>query len=386
MPEEPPRSMHVEITLLTMAAIVVVGQMYIVIPLFAPMGAAFGRPAADLAVTSSAFGVPYAFSGLVAGPLADVWGAKRVIVLSLMATAFTTSAVALAPSFASLAALRGIQGLTAGFLSAPLFAYIAREIEESARAFATTTIMAAAMSSAVLMQLFGQVVEGPFGWRSVFFAFAPVMLVLAFAANRLLARPTVTAGNRVAGAILTLLGILRRGRLLALYGAALTLLGGFVAVLSGVALYSPADLRAEPERLFLLRASALPVMVAAPFLALRLKGLSLRIRIVSGLGVSALSLGGAALGDDRMSVLALGLAVCVAGILIAAPAIVQGVAQAVPDASGAAVSLYTFAIFLGASLGPQFAVLLAPLGMTGLLIATALLFVAGAALGYGGIR
>ena len=122
-------------------------------------------------------------------------------------------------------------------------------------------------------------------------------------------------------------------------------------------------------------------MVAIPFVALRLRTFSPLVRIISGLCVAALSLGASAFAPNNVLGLASGLAVCVAGILIAAPAIVQGVVQSASDASGAAVSLYTFSIFLGASLGPQFAVVLEPTGIVGLLLGTAVLFLVGGVFG-----
>jgi MFS family permease len=377
---------RLEIILLAMLTIVVVGQMYVVIPLFAPMGSTMGHPAAEMVIVSSAFGFPYACAGLIAGPLADAWGAKKVVILSLSATALTTLAVAFAPGLMELVSLRAFQGLTAGFLSAPVFAYIARDLEEDARVFATTAVMAAAMSSAVLMQLFAQVAEGLCGWRTVFFLAAPAIVLMAYAAHRLLAESSATRENRLQQALMMLPGLLLRGRLLALYAAALSLLSGFVAVLSGIALYGPAALRASPEHLFLLRASALPVMVAVPFLAVRLRGLSPALRIIAGLGLSAIALGAAASAAESPWALAAGLSFCVAGLLIAAPAIVQGAAQSAANASGAAVSLYTFAVFLGASLGPRLAVALAPTGLRGLLSAIAMLFAVSAILGAVGLR
>lgn len=381
MPEAFLRSTRAEIALLAVGSILVVGQMYVVIPLFAQMGAAFGRPAADLVATSSAFGIPYALAGLVAGPMADAWGAKTVIMASLIATALTTFAVGVAPGFAGLTVLRALQGWTAGLFSAPVFAYIARNLAEDVRAFANTAVMAAAMSSIVLMQLLPQFAAAMFGWRDVFFVLAPTFLLLAVAANGVLVRSSASSRYHVFRALSALPRLLRQWRLLALYIATLTLLGGFVAVWSGLALYGPKDLRANPTYLFLLRASALPVMVTVPFLALRLRRFSLPARIVSGLGLSALSLAATAHGARHIPTLAVDLAVCVAGILIAAPAVVQGVVKAAADASGAAVSLYTFAIFLGASLGPQFAVSLAPTGIGGLLLATAVLLMVGAVFG-----
>tara|TARA_R100000365_G_C2743788_1_gene72544 strand:- start:417 stop:1499 length:1083 start_codon:yes stop_codon:yes gene_type:complete len=360
--------------------------MYVVIPLFTSMGAEFGHAAADLVIASTAFGIPYAFAGLIAGPLADAWGAKKVIVLSLATTALTTFAVAFAQGYWTLAILRGLQGVTAGFLSAPSFAYIARDLDEDIRSFATTAIMAAAMSSAVIMQLFGQYVENVFGWHFAFAIVAPLIIVAMLATRRSLRGGDESSQPRIRDAIFALPVLLKRPRLICLYATAFTLLGGFVAVLAGVELYGPEDLRSNPAKLLLLRAAALPVMVAVPFIALRLSNVATTIRIIAGLGLAAIALILSAIGGAGFAALSIGLALCVAGVLIAAPAVVQSVGQAVPESSGAAISLYTFAIFIGASLGPQLSVLLTPFGITGLLWGVAAIFVGGAALGAWGSR
>ncbi|BAQ67972.1 transport integral membrane protein [Rhodovulum sulfidophilum] len=385
MPETHAAAPRIQIALLTLAAVLVVGQTYVVIPLFTPMGEAFGVAPTRLAASVTAFGLPYAFSGLLAGPVADAWGAKRVIAGALGATALVTLAVALAPGFAGLLGLRTVQGFTAGFVAAPAFAYIAGELPERLRAFATTALQAGALASAVLMQLFGQVLATGFGWRAPFIGAAPLLLALALAAGQSLRSPSATSSRKIGAALSALPELLHQPRLLALYGAALTLLGGFVAVLAGISLYGPENLRNDPAQLFWVRAAALPVMIALPFLVLRLKAVSLRLRILAGLGVSALSLALLALVPGHAEALATGLAACVAGILIAAPAIVEGAARAAPNASGAAVSLYTFAIFLGASLGPQVATLFASLGLGALLAAIAVLFLLGGLLGAWGI-
>ncbi|QQE78325.1 MFS transporter [Alicyclobacillus sp. SO9] len=369
------------IAFLGTVSVLVVGQMYVVIPLFKPMGMAFHHRASDMVITSSTFGIPYAFAGLVAGPLADAWGARKIIILSLITTGVSTLTVAFAPSFTGLATLRGIQGITAGLLSAPVFSYIAHELHKDTRIFATTVVMAAAMSSAVLMQLFGQVINGLLGWRSVFFITAPLIFLLVFVADRLLVRTSDASHQPVAAAFTSLPGLLIQWRRLALYIAALTLLSGFVAVLSGIALYGPVQLRSDPLRLFILRASALPVMGAVPFLGLRLGKLSLPIRIASGLALAASALSVMSLAAQHIWVVTIGLSVCVAGVLIAAPAIVQSIVRSAANKSGAAVSIYTFSIFLGASAGPQIAVFVASAGFSGLLVSVALLFLGGAILG-----
>jgi len=381
-----PQRSFLEIAILAAVSVLVVGQMYVVIPLFTSMSAEFGCSAGDLVIASTAFGIPYAFAGLIAGPLADAWGAKRIIVLSLATTAVATFAVSFVQGYWTLAILRGLQGVTAGFLSAPSFAYIARNIDQNIRSFATTAIMAAAMSSAIIMQLFGQYVENALGWRFAFVITA-VLIIAAVPITQWSLRVQINTDKaRVQDTIFALPALIKMPRLISLYAAAFTLLGGFVAVLAGIELYGPDVLRSDPEKLLLLRVTALPVMITVPFIALRLSHAAMSSRIIVGLGLASIALIFSAIGGAGFGALSIGLALCVAGVLIAAPAVVQSVGQAVPGSSGAAISLYTFAIFIGASLGPQLAVLLTPFGIAGLLWSVAAIFIGGAALGAWGAR
>ncbi|MFD0488906.1 MFS transporter [Saccharopolyspora spinosporotrichia] len=82
---------------MTVTGLLVVGQLYAVIPLLPAMARDWGGTHAEMTATSSLFGIAYAVGFLLTGPLSDRFGRRRVVVTGLTAMAVTTLAIAFAP-------------------------------------------------------------------------------------------------------------------------------------------------------------------------------------------------------------------------------------------------------------------------------------------------
>jgi predicted MFS family arabinose efflux permease len=216
------------------------------------------------------------------------------------------------------------------------------------------------------------------GWRAVFLLGS--VLILGFAALlwRGLAVSTSRGTGSLAGVFLSLPGFLTQPRFLAFYLAALTLLGGFVAIFTALVLAGPPGLAGHPERLLTLKVMVLPAMLAVPLASHWVGRIPSRIRMVGGLTAAATAALGIALVGEEMGVMAGFLSVFVAGLLLASPALIQTIGVLARDQAGAATALYAFAVFLGASLGPQLAWAFSPWGFAGILGAVATLLFVGA--------
>ena len=375
------------IALLTVTGILVVGQTYTLLPLLDAVGRTFNTPAGALTWMITAFGLAYAAGFLLAGPLSDRYGPRRVITAGLLVTALTTAAVATASSLTAGIVLRAVQGLSAAAFAPAAFSYIAERIPMQRRALALSCLTSGFLAAAVLMQVAGQALAAVAGWQAVFLASAPCLLAAA-AASWTVLRPEDGRGRPApAGAVFAAMPrLLTRPRLLALYGATTTVLGGFVALYTAISLAGPPRLVGHPQALILLRASALPAVVAIPLITPLVTRVPLPIRIAGGLAIAALCALGASVLAGCTVALAAVLLVFVAGIAVAAPALVEDIGASAGDARGAAVALYAFATFLGASLGPQFAKALTGLGFTGIAAAVAAVLGVGAVLGLLGSR
>lgn len=170
---------------------------------------------------------------------------------------------------------------------------------------------------------------------------------MALAVRTLLPGDAVPHGERPSPAAVhrAIPGLLARPRLVLLYCTGLTFLSVLVALYTALG----ADDRWSPSTLLVLRASSLPAVVVAGVLTLRLGGVAARTRILSAV---ALAVAGAVLCAAGATVaVGAGLFLLVGAVALAAPSVVAEVTRLGAPAIGAAASLYTVAIFGGASLG-----------------------------------
>ncbi|MGH4011153.1 MAG: MFS transporter [Pseudonocardiaceae bacterium] len=374
------------VAVLAATGVLVVGQMYTVIALFVPMATTFGAPAGQLTWMATAFGFAYAVGFLFAGPLSDRYGPRTIITIGLLATTVTTALVAFAGTLTLGCALRALQGVTAACFAPAAFSYVTEHINPKRRALALTCITSGFLAAAVLMQVAAQVVSAAVNWQTVFLISSPCMLLAALA-NRAVLRPNHREQvASVASAFAAMPKLLARPKMLALYAATMTLLGGFVAIYTAVTLAGPSSVAGHPSALLALRASALPAMVVIPLVTPLLARVPAVPRIAASLSVAAVAALAAAASGGNVIVLGAVLLVFVAAIAAAAPALVEAIGAAAGTARGAAVALYAFAMFVGASLGPQLAGALASWGFAGIVRVVAVVLAVGALLALATVR
>lgn len=86
------------VPLMTVTGLIVVGQLYAVLPLLPEMARDWGSTPAASTWTVTSFGLAYAFGFLLAGPLSDRYGRRTVISCGLAVLAVATLLVATAGS------------------------------------------------------------------------------------------------------------------------------------------------------------------------------------------------------------------------------------------------------------------------------------------------
>ncbi|MCP2182435.1 putative arabinose efflux permease, MFS family [Prauserella alba] len=343
-------------TLVTLvsSAVVGVGQAYAVIPLLPAIAGDFGTSTSAATWMVTAFSLSFAVSFLAAGPLADRFGPRRVILSGLAAVAVTTVAVPLASSLATGVALRCVQGAAAAMLVPTGFAYVTSQLDPARRPVAFSALSSAGLASAVVLQVVAQALA-PLGWRTVFLVSGAALGVVLVVAVRLL-RPddhgSASRADSVFAAVAAVPRLLARPRLLGLYLATAALLGGFVVVYTAIELAGPAAVDSTGAMLAL-RASALPAVIAAPVLTRLTASLPLRLRATGFLGSAAVAALALPVAAGDVVALAAVLLVFVGAIALASPAVVGLIHARAGGAIGASTALYSASLFLGASVGPQ---------------------------------
>ncbi|MFB9658594.1 MFS transporter [Glycomyces mayteni] len=361
------------------AALLATGQMYTPIPMFAQMEASWDAGIGAMTWIISAFAFGYAAGFVLFGPMADRFGQRRVLVTGLIAAGVVTLLTGLAPSLAVAIPLRVLQGLAVGAIPPAMTAYATTRIDPARRAVAVTSIITAFLSATVIGQLAAQAVVRSADWRWVFAGSAVLFAVAALAAFRIMTPDEPRPGASLARSYAAIPRVLRIGRLVPMFGAAALAMGAMVAAYTGIELTGVVSGNAE---LLALRASALPVMIALPFIAVPLARLERTTHLLLGTAVAGLAMVGAAFAGGQVVALAFLLALLVLGIGIVGPAMNQTAAEAGGEHRAAATSVAMFSFYVGATAGPLAARAVAPHGFAALAwtLAAMLLVAAGLAL------
>ena len=155
--------------------------LYCVQPLMPSFARSFSlSPAAASLSLSAATGV-LAVAMLVAGPVSDVFGRKRVMAISLMGAALATCAAAFAPTWPALIGLRALTGLALSGVPAVAMAYLSEDMDRSAVGLA----MGLYIAGSTIGGMSGRLAVGPlaefWGWRYAVGAIGAISLLCSIA-------------------------------------------------------------------------------------------------------------------------------------------------------------------------------------------------------------
>jgi predicted MFS family arabinose efflux permease len=352
MPEQKTAPFGLTVFIMTVGGLLVVGQMYAVIPLLPAMSADWATTPAAATWTTTAFGLAYAGGFLISGPLSDRFGRRHIVAAGLILLAVATFAVAFMPNLPAGLVARAVQGIGAAGFSPAALAYLSERIEPRRRPTALTYLVTAMVAACVVGQLGAQAGASAFGWRGVFVASGVLVVVLVAALWFVMLPDTTTSSATVADSFAAMGKLVVRPTLALIYVAALSVLGAFVAVYLAYQLLGPASTR-SPHDLLMLRASALPALIAVPLLAPVLNKVRATVRAAVAMVIAAAVL--VALTFSTGSVLVIGvlLLVFVGALTAVSPGLTELVGILSGKARGAGVAMYTFALLIGASLAPQ---------------------------------
>ncbi|SMX98830.1 Predicted arabinose efflux permease, MFS family [Brevibacterium sp. Mu109] len=266
---------------------------------------------------------------------------------------------------------RIVQGAAAASFAPSVFAYFGARLPTAVRLIAVTVLTSSFLAAAVLAQVLAQLVVLAGSWRW-FFILSAITLTLGLVLAMRGLRPTPGSAETGQNATRILAGLLGRLRIVLLLIATLAILGPFIALYAALGHTG----HYPDSELLMLRLSALPALIwagaASPWLT-RIRPSTRMITAFTGAALASTLLvftGHSVLGAGFGMLL---LATCVS---VLAPATIQTLTGMSPEHYGSVTALYTFALFLGASLAalpiPVLATL-AQVSTTGLVQVTALI-------------
>lgn len=337
---------------LVVTALLVLTQLYAAIPLLKPISGQL-HGSATFAL-STAFSLTYAAGFLIWGPVSDHYGRRRIMALALGILTVSTACCALAPSLPALAILRAVQGLSASGFAPVALAHLSEAPAPPRRARAIGAMSTSFLVAGIAGQVLASLVALHLGWRWFFPLCAGLLAVALVVILAVVHDAARTPGSSLRGQFQALGRLALRPAVLALSLAHLTLLMVFVAMYTGIGGHLE-SLGMQPSTIILIRLAALPAM----FLSLGAGALAARwswpqvARL--GFGLSALGMLGEALLAGNLVGLVAASVVYVAGVALAAPAMISLYGQVSAPNRGSGMALNGFILFVGTSIGPLLA-------------------------------
>ena len=314
--------------------------------------------AASTAVT--AFALWYGLLQVVCGPLGDRYGRYRTIAAAALVSAFGSAACALAPSLGALVAARFVSGATIGAFIPLALAWIGDTVSYEKRQPLLARFLVGQMAGVA----FGTAAAGwlgeHFGWRTIFFAMAALLFIVALLLVLEVKRNPLAA-RRGAGRGAIRQSLARMPRLLVHPRLRVLIATGYVeglfifGALAFVAIYL--------QRRFLVGPGLAGTLITAYAAGGMLYAVAAR-RAVRRLGERGLAtLGGAALFigylglalSPSLALTTLSIGAVGAGFYMLHTTVQTHVTQVAPADRGSAVALFATFLFLGQASGVWFA-------------------------------
>lgn len=338
--------------------LVIVASNYLTIPLMSIFSEDFHTSMANTAWTGSAFSLCYAIGCLFTGPLSDRYGRKQVMLTGLVILTMVTFILPIFSSLAWVIAWRSFQGFAAASFAPVAIAYVVDKFPLEKRVTAIGFISSSFLISAIVGQIFSSYISEQFKWQSVFYYFGGIYFLTAVLVLILLPKTAARQENTNLKFMFTqFFRLLTDKRLVQVYSIAVTLLLTFVAFYTILGEYLTNEFGMSADGILYIRIIGIIGMLFAPFAGKLTSQFGLMAVLRAALIIAVL--GSLIIGINSNSVFLVFMSIIfVAGIALTVPTLISLIGQLGGKNHGAAVSLYTFILFVGASLGPMIAVIL----------------------------
>ncbi|MFD2616009.1 MFS transporter [Terrilactibacillus laevilacticus] len=333
--------------------LVVVSGLYITIPLVNLFSNSFHVSLSQATWVSSAFSLFYAMSFLIFGPLLERIGSKRVMLIGLISLSIVTPIIGLMNSLPFIILTRGIQGMAAAIVPLSMLAYAAEMFPIAKRVTTIGFISSGFLMAGIAGQVMSGVISQTLGWRYVFYILGAVyfmtMLIVVFLTPQ-------SHETRKTTPLLTLyisMGkLLTRRSLILCYLITVMLLLSFVGMYTALGSYlSHSPYHLNNQNILYIRSAGILGMLLSPFAGRLVSRFGSTKVLNGGLFLAVIGLAFIGLGTNLIFMIAMSV-IFVSGIAICVPTLISLVGQLGGAYRGAAVSLYSFILFIGATLGP----------------------------------
>ncbi|SCW33754.1 Predicted arabinose efflux permease, MFS family [Paenibacillus tianmuensis] len=337
--------------ILFFSGLTIMSSFYATIPLISVFSKEFSVPEGQAVWTSSLFTLSFAIGCLVFGPLSDRIGRKKVMLGGLVALTIVTIILGFQSNLYSIIVLRGIQGLTAATFSPIVLPYVMELFPQNKRVFALSCMSAGFLMAGIVGQVFSSFISSQLGWQYVFLILAAIYVILTLLMIFFI--PNLPANGVRIGETFKLIGkTLGQKSLWFAFAIALVMLLSFVGMYTALGKFLSSPLFGfSNEQILYVRSVGAIGMALSLFASTLVKKFSVIPVLRSAIILSAASLILLGFGANMVFMIVISV-VFVSGIAVAIPSLVSLVGELGGAARGAAISIYTVVVNLGATIGP----------------------------------
>ncbi|NUU60093.1 MFS transporter [Paenibacillus sp. JW14] len=343
--------------ILCWAGMVIMSSLYVTLPLIPLFSDVFGVSSTQAATAGSIFSLGFAIGCLIYGPLSEKYGRKSVIFIGLIALTCISLLIGLVRDFSWIIVLRGFQGAAAATFSPVALAYAVEMFPAQKRVTAIGFITTGFMVAGIVGQVMSGIVSQYYGWNAIFYFLAVVYSITAILVLKFLPKADFQNPNSsILDPIRNIGKLFARKNLILAYLVALVLLMSFVSMSTVLGTYlSSSTFGLSKQEILYVRSAGVLGMLLSPFAGMLAERFG-TMKILRG-GLLLAVLGLASLGlISNLTLLVIMSVIFIAGIALVGPALISLVGQFGGQSRGIAVSVYTFILFAGTSLGPIIAI------------------------------
>ena len=339
--------------ILTWCGLAVVSSLYITIPLVSIFADAFHAAPSQSSWVSSSFSFTYAIGFLFFGTLSEKYGRRQTMLYGLVALCLLSPLLGLVHSLPGLILLRAVQGFAAASFGPVVLAYIVELYPIEKRVTTIGFVSTGFLMAGIIGQVFSSMISINLGWSYVFYILGGIYLLSAILFGGLVPRGEVKKNQVSMGSTFRQIrAVFSNTSLLFCYLVTITLLFSFVGMYSTLGNYlSQTPFALSSNQILLVRAVGIVGMLASPF-AGRLAGKFGAKRVLQG-GLLLATAGLVIIGISSNLPILIGMSIVfVTGIAISVPTLITLIGSIAGEARVIGVTLYTFILFIGATLGP----------------------------------
>lgn len=342
--------------------LVIVASNYITIPLMPILSQNFQADISRVAWSGTAFSLFYAIGCLFTGPLSDRYGRKLVITVGLVLLAITTEVLPMGSSLQWLIIWRALEGLAASSFAPVVVAYIVEKFSPQKRGTVVGVVSSSFLVSAIIGQIISSYLSQHFNWQAVFYVFGAIYVATAILVVSFV--PSVknyTSPSNLKMMFRNFFQLFFSKNLFKVYLIAIVLLLTFVAFYSVLGEYLVDKFYLNSNEIFNVRVVGILGMLLSPFTGQLANKYTIERLLKFALAFALIGILLVGISQNLYLLVTMSV-VFVGGIALTVPTLINLVGRLGGKKHSLAVSLYTFILFIGASLGPLVAVQLSKIG------------------------